>query len=57
MARHAANALAIAKHLETHPAVARVWYPGLESHPQAELVAKQMPGGGGGVLAFELKGG
>lgn len=54
MAAHQANALAIARHLETHPAVARVLYPGLPSHPQHELARRQMRCFGG-MLSLELK--
>ena len=56
MDRHCANALKVARFLEGHPAVRRVCYPGLESHPQHEL-AKRMyrHGGFGGVVSFELK--
>jgi methionine-gamma-lyase len=50
------NALKIAKFLETHPKVERVYYPGLQSHPQHKLAKKQMTGFGG-VLSFDLKGG
>jgi methionine-gamma-lyase len=57
MERHNQNALAVARFLEEHPAVARVYYPGLPSHPQHELARRQMPGGFGGMVAFELKGG
>lgn len=57
MARHNANALAVAQWLETRPEVAWVRYPWLPSHPQYELARRQMPGGGGGVVVFELKGG
>ncbi|MCS7055248.1 MAG: aminotransferase class I/II-fold pyridoxal phosphate-dependent enzyme [Thermoflexales bacterium] len=57
MARHNANALAVARFLESHPAVSKVYYPGLESHPQHALAKRQMPGGFGGMVAFELKGG
>ena len=56
MARHAENALAIARFLEGHPQVARVVYPGLPSHPQAALAARQMSGPGG-MLAFSIRGG
>ncbi len=55
MERHCSNALALAHHLEAHPFVARVIYPGLASHPQHEL-AKQQMSGPGGMLSFELKG-
>ncbi len=56
MQRHCANALTVARFLEGHPAVERVFYPGLENHPQHELALKQMPTFGG-MLSFELKGG
>ncbi len=49
------SALAIARHLEKHPAVSRVFYPGLISHPQHAIAKKQMSGFGG-VLSFILKG-
>ena len=55
--RHNANALRLAAWLEQHPAVARVSYPGLPSHPQHELAKRQMPGGFGGMVCFDLKGG
>lgn len=41
--------------LENHPKVARVYYPGLASHPQHELAMRQMSGQGGAVLSFEVK--
>jgi cystathionine beta-lyase len=47
------NALAIARQLQQHPRVTRVYYPGLESHPGHEIARKQMRGFGG-MLAFEL---
>jgi methionine-gamma-lyase len=56
MDRHSSNAMAIAKFLEKHPAVAKVYYPGLESFDQHELAKKQMHGFGG-IMSFELKGG
>jgi methionine-gamma-lyase len=56
MERHCANAQKVAEFLEGHPAVSRVWYPGLPSHPDHELAKKQMLGFGG-MIAFELKGG
>jgi cystathionine gamma-synthase len=52
-----ASALRVATALEAHPAVERVHYPGLSSHPQHALAAKQMRGGFGGVLSFEVRGG
>jgi O-succinylhomoserine sulfhydrylase len=51
-----ASALALAGALEAIPSVNRVWYPGLPSHPQADLAAKQMAGGGT-VVTFEVAGG
>lgn len=57
MERHNANAVTIARFLEDHPAVERVYYPGLESHPQHALAKRQMIGGFGGMLSFKLKGG
>lgn len=55
--RHNANALALARWLEAHPAVSWVSYPGLPSHPQHDLATRQMPGGFGGMVCFDLKGG
>jgi len=57
MERHCANALGLAQFLEKHPAVERVNYPGLPSHPDHALAARQMRGGFGGMLSFELRGG
>lgn len=51
------NALAMAGYLEKHPKVRQVNYPGLESHPMHKVAKKQMPGGYGGVLSFEIEGG
>lgn len=56
MKLHCDNALAIARHLERHPAVETVIYPGLESHPQHALAKRQMKGGYGGVVSIRLKG-
>jgi cystathionine beta-lyase/cystathionine gamma-synthase len=53
MARHSATGLALAQFLEAHPKVKRVYYPGLSSHPQHELAARQMKGFGG-MLSFDL---
>lgn len=55
MERHCSNAMKVAEFLEAHPAVKRVYFPGLESFPQYELAKKQMslPGA---VIAFEIKG-
>lgn len=51
------NALEIASRLEKHPKVARVLYPGLESHPQHALAKKQMRNGFSGIVTFFVKGG
>lgn len=51
------SAMRVAQFLEAHPAVARVFYPGLASHPQHEIARRQMPGGFGGMLSFVLHGG
>jgi O-succinylhomoserine sulfhydrylase len=56
MEAHSANALQLAKWLEQQPNVARVFYPGLPSHPQHALALKQQKSGGG-IVAFEVKGG
>jgi cystathionine gamma-lyase len=56
MERHAANATAIAEYLQGHPQVERVLYPGLRSHPQFEVAARQMKLGGG-MITMILKGG
>ncbi len=56
MQRHCENAMKVAQHLEKHPAVDKVYYPGLESHPDHTLARKQMIDFGG-MLSFELKGG
>ncbi len=54
--RQNATALAIARLLEDHPAVERVYYPGLESHPSHAVASLQMRGGGG-VVSFVVRGG
>lgn len=51
MERHNINGLAVARYLEGHPSVEAVHHPGLESHPQRELAARQMSGFGGMVSA------
>ena len=56
MQRHAESATALARWLEGHPQVERVTYPGLPSHPQHALAARQMKGFGG-MLTFVLRGG
>jgi cystathionine beta-lyase/cystathionine gamma-synthase len=57
MRQHTANAVQIGCFLEQHPRVKRVYYPGLESHPQHDLARRQMVGGFGGMLSFEIQGG
>lgn len=50
------SAQAVAEYLESHPAVSKVYYPGLKSHPQHDLAARQQAGFGA-MMSFELKGG
>jgi len=57
MERHSSNALSLAKHLETHPNVSWVNYPGLESHPSYAKTQQYLPDGASGVLTFGIKGG
>jgi len=56
MLAQSANALELAHWLEAHPRVARVHYPGLQSHPQHDLASRQQRSGGA-VVSFEVKGG
>ena len=56
MRAHCENALALAQWLEGHPAIEKVIYPGLESHPQHDLAKRQMQGFGG-IVSIVLKGG
>lgn len=56
MQAQSANALAVAKWLEAHPAVTRVYYPGLASHPQHALAMRQQSGLGGAVVSFDVRG-
>jgi len=53
MLQHNANGLVVARHLDTHPKVQRVLYPGLTSHPQHEIARRQQKGPGG-MLSFDL---
>ena len=53
--QHNANGLAVARFLEDHPKVRRVWYPGLDSHPDHALATASMQGFGG-VVSFEIDG-
>lgn len=57
MERHMANAAVIADYLKDHPKIERLMYPGLESHPGHDVAKAQMPGGFGGMMSFELRGG
>ena len=56
MKAHCDNAQLLAEFLQAHPAVTRVYYPGLASHPQHAL-AKRQQSGFGGIVSFEVKGG
>jgi methionine-gamma-lyase len=56
MDKHCKNAMAVAKYLDDHPKVKRVFYPGLESHPQ-HLLAKRQMKDFGGMVSFEIMGG
>ncbi len=55
--RHSQNALAVARHLERHPEVAWVSYPGLESSPELAKTRKYLPRGAGAIVGFGVKGG
>jgi methionine-gamma-lyase len=58
MDRHSENALTVARGLEGRPGIARVRYPGLDSHPQRDLAARELRAGqAGGMMAVELEGG
>ena len=57
MKKHSENALALARFLESHPKVAWVSYPGLESHRDHELAKQYLPLGASGLLTFGVKGG
>jgi cystathionine gamma-synthase len=54
--RAASNALAIARHFEHHPALERVLYPGLESHPGHDIATRQMNGAYGGMMSLLIDG-
>jgi cystathionine beta-lyase/cystathionine gamma-synthase len=53
MLQHNANGLVVARHLDAHPKVKKVLYPGLASHPQHEIARRQQKGPGG-MLSFDL---
>ena len=57
MERHCRNAQAVAEHLEKHPQVTWVKYPGLASSPYRTLACKYLPAGCGGILTFGIQGG
>jgi methionine-gamma-lyase len=52
--RQCRNAAELARHFDSHPKVGKVWYPGLESHPQHAIATEQMPSFGG-MLTFEVE--
>jgi cystathionine beta-lyase/cystathionine gamma-synthase len=54
MLQHNANGISVARHLDAHPKVRKVYYPGLSSHPQHELARKQQRGPGA-MLSFDLE--
>lgn len=56
MKQHSEVALAVARYLESCPAVRFVWYPGLESHPQHERAVRYMNGQYSGMISFDIKG-
>src|SRR5687768_11986124 len=57
MERHCANAMQVAQFLEKHDKIAKVYYPGLPSHPQHALAKRQMKGRFGGMVTAIIKGG
>ena len=57
MAQHNSSAQAVAEFLDQHPAVRQAYYPGLAAHPQRVLARRQMSGGHGGIVCFDLRGG
>lgn len=57
MERHTTNALGLARFLESHPSVDRVYYPSLATSPFCQRVSRLLPQGSGALLSFELRGG
>lgn len=57
MPRHCENALKLAKHLQQHPLVSSVCYPGLDNHPDYSKAMKYLPAGQGAIITFEIKDG
>jgi cystathionine beta-lyase len=53
--RHCENGIKVAEYLNQHPAIDKVYYPGLASHPHFEIAKKQMIGGFGGMVTFTFK--
>jgi len=53
MLQHNANGIAVARHLDAHPKVRKVYYPGLPTHPQHEIARKQQRGPGA-MISFDL---
>lgn len=56
MKQHSEVALAVARFLESCPAVRFIWYPGLENHPQHDRAVKYMNGQYSGMISFDIKG-
>jgi cystathionine beta-lyase/cystathionine gamma-synthase len=56
MRQHEENAIAVVNYLNEHPAIKKVFYPGLDSHPGYEIAKRQMKGFGA-MVSFEIKGG
>jgi cystathionine beta-lyase/cystathionine gamma-synthase len=57
MQRHCENGIKVAEYLSSHSAVKRVYYPGLENHPNHDIAKKQMIGGFGGMVSFTFNSG
>jgi cystathionine gamma-lyase len=57
MQRHCENGMKVAEYLSSHPAVKKVYYPGLENHPNHKIAKKQMIGGFGGMVSFSFNSG
>ena len=55
MRQHVASAKVLVDHLTRHPQVSRVYYPGLETHPGFAIAERQMTGGPGGMISFDLR--
>jgi cystathionine gamma-synthase len=55
-AQASANAMILAQHLESHPKIERVLYPGLKSHPNHDIARRQMTAGFGGMMSILIRG-